>query len=472
MSFLIWDIGLLVIFVILVSIFLFKRRKELVREGFLLLYKTKWGIKLINNFGKKHEKLLNVLSYISVGTGFILMGLMIFLFGKVVWTYIFESEIVSLIKIPPIMPLLPYVPQIFKLNYLPAFYFIYWVIILAIIAISHEFSHGIFAINKKVKIKRTGFGFFPYFLPVFLAAFVELDEKKMEKKKIFSQMAVLSAGTFANVICGILFLIVLVSFFSLAYSPSGIVYDTYMYSAVGFAGISSINNISVQNADYNLILNAMEEEKINEIIANGEKYLATKKFIESQTESEEYILFYNDAPAIKSGLGNTILEINGIEINSYEKLGEEILKYSAGEKITITTLENNSEKNYEITLEENPEIKDTPYLGIGFFVRENSGSLSKIISLIKNPNIYYEEKFNGADIIYNLLWWLVLISFSVALVNMLPVGIFDGGRFFYLTILAITKSEKKAKKAFSFMTYLFLGLVLVTMIFWGINLFR
>jgi len=71
-----------------------------------------------------------------------------------------------------------------------------------------NFSHGIFSINKKVKVKSTGFGFFPFFLPVFLAAFVELDEKNMEKKKPLSQMAVLSAGTFANVITGILFFII------------------------------------------------------------------------------------------------------------------------------------------------------------------------------------------------------------------------------------------------------------------------
>ena len=39
-----------------------------------------------------------------------------------------------------------------------------------------------FAVYNKIKVKTTGFGFFPFFLPVFLAAFVELDEKKMAKK--------------------------------------------------------------------------------------------------------------------------------------------------------------------------------------------------------------------------------------------------------------------------------------------------
>jgi len=470
MSFIIYDIILLIIFAIFVSAFLYRRRENIKKEGFLLLYKTNWGVRLIERIGKKYEKLLNFLSYVSVIVGFILMGAMVYLFGKVVWIYVFKTQVVG--NIPPIMPLLPYIPQLLGLD-LPAFYFIYWIVIIAIVAISHEVAHGIFAVNKNVKIKTTGFGFFPYFLPVFLAAFVELDEKKMEKKKIFPQMAILSAGTFANVIVGILFLIILIFFFSLAFSPSGVVYDTYMYSAIGLAGISSVNNFSIQNASYETILNSVSEDGINEVIVNGEKYFVTKSFIESQTENSEYIFLYEDAPAVRAGLGNTLLKINGVTIDSRKKLAEEILKYSPEEKVIITTLENDSLKDYEITFDESSE--GDAYLGIGFIVSESSGILGsamKIISSFKDSSLYYKQNFDGAEIIYNLLWWLVLISFSVALMNMLPVGIFDGGRFFYLAILAITKSKVKAKKMFSLMTYLFLFLLLVIMVFWGINLFR
>jgi membrane-associated protease RseP (regulator of RpoE activity) len=55
---------------------------------------------------------------------------------------------------------------------------------------------------------------------------------------------------------------------------------------------------------------------------------------------------------------------------------------------------------------------------------------------------------------------------------MLPVGIFDGGRFFYLAILGITKKEEVAKKTFKAVTYLFLFLLLIIMVFWGIGLFK
>ena len=70
-----------------------------------------------------------------------------------------------------------------------------------------------------------------------------------------------------------------------------------------------------------------------------------------------------------------------------------------------------------------------------------------------------------------LLWWLILISISVALVNMLPMGLFDGGRFFYLTILAITGKETWAKNSFKWITYFFLLGLLIVMAFWAYAIF-
>lgn len=475
MDFTIYDIILLVTFVVFTSIFLYRRRKNLKKEGLLVLYKTSLGMKIIKRIGEKYKRLLNVLSYVSIVLGFFLMGAMIYLFGKLVWTYIFQSEIVQMVKIPPIMPLLPYLPQIFKLSFLPPFYFIYWIVIIAVVAISHEFSHGIFAANKGVKIKSTGFGFFPYFLPVFLAAFVELDEKKMEKKKISSQMAILSAGTFANVLVGILFFGILILFFSLAYTPSGVVYDTYTYSIVGIANISAINNILISSPTYEKILGLSNEEGFNEVKANGAGYLFTKEILEKQKGDKGYLILYDDAPAINANLSSIIVKINGVSVASKEKMSEELLKYSPGEKVIITTLEEGAFFDHEITLEKNPINKTLPYLGIGFRDKISSGVLGKMIGIFssfKDTNIYYKSNFGAAEFIYDLLWWLVLISFSVALVNMLPVGIFDGGRFFYLAMLAITKSQVKAKKIFSVLTYLFLFLLGIIMIFWAINLFK
>jgi membrane-associated protease RseP (regulator of RpoE activity) len=475
MNFTVYDIALLVIFVVFTSVFLYRRRKNLKREGLLFLYKTEWGIKIINRIGNKYKKTLTVLGYVSIGLGFLLMLTMLYVFGKMVWLYVFNGDIIRLIKIPPIMPLIPYLPQLFKLNFLPPFYFTYWILIIAIVAIAHEFSHGIFAANKKVKIKSTGFGFFPFFLPVFLAAFVELDEKEMEKKKITSQMAVLSAGTFANILVAILFLGILFIFFYLSFAPSGVIFDTYTYSVVGIATISSVNNVGISNATYGNILALTKNTALSEVKTDNGVYWTTENFLEQQTGSSGYLFLYDDAPAIKTNLSSTIIKIHGVKIESREQLGKELLKYHPGDKIIVTTLLDGADRDYEIILGKNPLNSSLPYLGIGFYNQKSSGILGGIMdvfSLFKDPNIYYQQNFGAAEFIYDLLWWLILISFSVALVNMLPVGIFDGGRFFFLMMLALTKSKDKAKKIFSIVTYLFLFLLAVIMVFWAIGIFK
>ncbi len=477
MNFTTYDIILLAIFVVFTSVFLYTHRKNLKREGLLFLYKTGFGIRIINKIGNKYKKTLNVLGYFSIVLGFLLMAGMLYLFGKMVWLYVFNAPLIRMIKVPPITPLLPYIPQIFKLNFLPPFYFIYWIVIIAIVAITHEFSHGIFAANKKVKIKSTGFGFFPFFLPVLLAAFVELDEKQMAKKKISSQMAILSAGTFANILTAAFFFGVLILFFSLSFAPSGVIFDSYTYSAVNTSNIISVNNISVDNATYQQIFNLVNssDKAMNKVKTENMDYFATVSFLQQQKGTDGYMLLYDDAPAIKANLSKVILKIDGADVTSKEKLAEELLKHSPGDKVIITSLVDGANKDYEITLGQNPSNKNLSYLGIGFLNRQNSGILGSIISTItsfKDSSVYYKANFQAAEFIYNLLWWLVLICFSVALVNMLPVGIFDGGRFFFLAILAITKSQEKAKKTFAFVTYLFLFLLFVIMAFWAFSFIK
>ncbi|MBI2043470.1 site-2 protease family protein [Candidatus Pacearchaeota archaeon] len=470
----VYDVTFLVVFAAFVSYFLYTRRHNLKREGLLFLYKAGWGIKLIDKVGNRYKKTLGILSYLSIITGYILMVAMFYLLGKIVYLYVAFPAIVREIKIPPITPLIPYLPQVFQLDFLPPFYFTYWIVIIAIIAISHEFSHGIFAAYDKIKIKSTGFGFFPFFLPIFLAAFVELDEKNMAKKKIKSQLAILSAGTFANVLTAVLFFGVLWIFFTSAFAPSGIIFDTYPYASIAISSITSVNGIPVNNPNNDAVLGLMNDEGLNKMEA-GKDFVTTKKFFEEQKNNGQIIVYY-DAPAINAELERIILKINGKETTSIDSIEKEILNHAPGDKITLTLLNKDGESyDKDIVLGENPGENGKAWLGIGFTQQRTSGVLGKIylaLSSFKKQGIYYEPKFDGISVfIYNLLWWLVLISISVALVNMLPVGIFDGGRFFYLTILGLTKNEKKAKSLFSLMTYFILFLVFVLMIFWAVSFF-
>ena len=473
MNLAVYDLTLLGIFVIFLAVFLSRKKKNIQKQGLLLLYRTTWGIKLINNVGRKYKKLLEKLSYVSIGMGYLLMVCMVYLFGKIVYIYITNLQLVRAIAIPPIMPLIPYIDKIVPNLGLPPFYFTYWIIIIAIIAIPHEFAHGIFASLKKVRIKKTGFGFFPFFLPVFLAAFVELDEKNMEKKSKFSQMAILSAGTFANVLTAIFFFIIMWLFFSLSFAPTGIIFNDYAYDIVEIAGITMVNGMSITNTTYEKISDLTNDEGLNKIQAGNRSYVATKEFLDAQGEIYNYTFLYYDSPAINADLDGAITNINDVKITSFEVFLNELSKYSPGDEIIVKTIIGEEIKEYKIELGENPNEEGPGYLGVGFIDTSRSGIMGKIINFIsfKKLNIHYESKFEVAWFIYHLLWWLVLISFSVALINMLPVGIFDGGRFFYLTILALTKSKKKAEKTFKFVTWFFLFLLLVLMVFWAISFF-
>jgi len=474
MNFIVIDISLLIIFVIFISFFLYTKRKNLKKEGLLFLYKTTWGMKLIDRIGKKYTKTLKVLSYVSIGIGYILMASMIYLFGKIIYIYFAYPAIVKAIKIPPITPLIPYLPQAFKLDFLPPFYFVYWIIILAIIAITHEFAHGIFMRRYNIKIKSTGFGFFPFFFPIFLAAFVEQDEKSMKKSSPFKQMAVLAAGTFANVLTAILFFVVIWIFFTAAFVPAGAEFNSYSYSAVGLYGIISVNNISIENATYEKILDLSKGEGLNEIKTLEKTYLINKLGLEEQKKIGNYLILYDDSPAIRNEIDGAIIKINEISINDWDSFGEEISKYSPGENITITTKKDDLIKDYKITLGENPENSEKAWVGVGYVEQKRSGLIGRIVNTLssfKKDYIYYEPKFEAGLFIYDLLWWLVLISISVALMNMLPMGIFDGGRFFYLTILSLTKSKKKAELWFKISTNFLLFLFLLLMVLWGVSFF-
>jgi hypothetical protein len=127
MGLIIIDLILLVIFLAFASFFLWKNKKNLKAEGSLLLYRTKLGMKIINNLGNKHRKFIKKMGYVSIVVGWILMVAMIFLIIQTVYLYL-TTAISTQIKAPPIMPLIPYFPQLFGLESIfPPFYFIYFI---------------------------------------------------------------------------------------------------------------------------------------------------------------------------------------------------------------------------------------------------------------------------------------------------------------------------------------------------------
>ncbi len=484
MKFFYYDLVFLVAFCLFLIIFLYKRRKNLKREWLMYLYKTKVGIKFIDFIGTKYKKTLRVLRYFSLIIGYALMVSMIFLFIKVVYTYIFQAkEIVNVISAPPIMPLIPYFPQIFGVQSLfPPFYFTYFILSILVVAVVHEFSHGIFARFAGIKIKSTGFAF----LGPLVGAFVEPDEKQMLKKSKFTQMSILSAGVFANIITALIFILIAWIFLSMAFTQSGAIFSNYVVDGLNVSSIVAVGNYSIENLNAEKFSNLIENNKIeNDLIIqfNEEKINLTKikteekdyftnlEVLKKQLESgSELIGAYGDYPAISAGLKGTVIEFNNVEIKNQEDFSGEIARYKPGDEVNIKTRAEGEILSYDIKLGEY-DNQGKAFLGVSSSNIDSlsyRGILIKFFNSFKDPSVEYTPKFNSNFVIFirDLLWWIIIINVLVALFNMLPAGFLDGGRFFYLTVLAITKSEKTAKKISKGVVYVILLMVLIIMGAW------
>ena len=193
-----YDLLLLVLFYIfLLIIFRLYRNKFEVQWKVFALYKTKIGIRLMDKIAKKFPKSLNFFGYISVIIGFIGMVVTFIFILYETYKYLFipKSEVA----------LAPLIPGVTISDKLPALSFWHWIIAILIVAIIHEFSHGVYARLRNIKINSSGFAF----LGPILAAFVEPDEKELKRKKTKDQLFVFSAGPFSNIVLALLVLIIM-----------------------------------------------------------------------------------------------------------------------------------------------------------------------------------------------------------------------------------------------------------------------
>ncbi|MBR9692993.1 hypothetical protein GOV07_03630 [Candidatus Woesearchaeota archaeon] len=162
---------------------------------FIGLYRTKVGLKLMERLGK-HERFFKVFGYIGVIVGFIGMLLITILIFKGVYDFFFIPE-----APPTVYPALPgiSVPGIGKIPLVTG-----WIALFIVIVI-HEFSHGVVSRAHKIPVKSSGLVVFG---PLG-GAFVEPDEKKLQKSSAWTRQSVFAAGPFSNIVSGLLFFLII-----------------------------------------------------------------------------------------------------------------------------------------------------------------------------------------------------------------------------------------------------------------------
>lgn len=492
-SFIVFDIIFLVLFAVVAILFLVKNKQNVKRHGIMFLYRSRFGLKFIENFAKKFAPILRPAQYLIIGLGYLLMIAVSYLLVISAWNYITSDVIARTIRAPPIAPLIPYFPRLFGLeSFFPPLFFTVFIVALAIVGISHEFSHGILARLNKIRVKKTGVILLG---PFIMGAFVEPDEKQMEKAPKFAQLSILAAGTFANIVMTILFGLILWGFFAATFSPAGVNFNAYpiaqinesMITFIGNQPVTSVedipslleedtNTITVRDAVLHRITvdpggYALSAGDFSPISAEPQIFLAPKQTLLGAAENDAVVLLiaFQNLPAVNAGVQSPIVEINGEPIKSRDDLGIELEKYEPGETITITSLDDDGERNTnEVTL---ADREGEPFLGIAFIDTSGGGFVGLIraaVFKVKDPLVYYAPNVYAdfTMFIYDTLWWIVFINLIVAFFNMLPVAFLDGGRFWYLTVWGITGKEKIGKWAFAFTTWAVVAILIAMMWQW------
>ncbi len=218
-----------VIFVLFLVFFIIKKRKNIVLQKilfpflYLVLYRSNFGIKFINRFAKKYREWIIFFGYCCVGIGIVGMVFISINIILMIWTLITAP-----VSQPGVALVLPFtnVPGIGYLS------FFHWIIAIFVLAIVHEFSHGIVAKAHGLPIKSSGFAFFALLAPIIPAAFVEPDEKKLSKSKDIVQYSIFSAGPIINILLALLILIAM----PYVISPSKLApFESTITEPVGFS---------------------------------------------------------------------------------------------------------------------------------------------------------------------------------------------------------------------------------------------
>jgi membrane-associated protease RseP (regulator of RpoE activity) len=134
----------------------------------------------------------------GIVTGVGSMAYIFYLLTKNLLNLTFRTE--QAVSIQPIIPL-PGIGVTFET-------FPYLVLALSIVVVSHELAHGIASLADHIPLKSTG-AFYAHFL---MGGFVEPDEGKLNAAKDVTKLRVFAAGSFTNIVLGILCIVLLANF--------------------------------------------------------------------------------------------------------------------------------------------------------------------------------------------------------------------------------------------------------------------
>ncbi len=209
----------MLVFILLLLGFFWYDRKNVERQSIIFLRKTERGKRFLTNLGRRFPRLWWVYGNMAVTVGFAAsVFISVFLFITLSQSLVADTQAPLALVLPSPTSELVQGPGFFGVP------FWYWIISIFLLILVHEGSHGIMAARERVRIKHLGWGA----LAVIPLAFVEPDEKQLQKEKTTKQLRVFAAGSFGNFMLAGLAAAIILSSLPAFYEPAGVGFSGFM----------------------------------------------------------------------------------------------------------------------------------------------------------------------------------------------------------------------------------------------------
>ena len=269
-----------ILFYSLVFLIVYINRKKFEVHGKLVyLYRTKIGISLMNFMAEKARRLVKLLGYFGIMIGFIGMILTFILILSLTYKLLMNEPGAG--GASPVIPGLPIAGTGLVFPLITG-----WIVLFIIILV-HEFSHGVVASAYKIRIKNSGLAFFG---PI-LGAFVEPNEKALARQKDLVQHSVFAAGPFSNFLTVIVAMLIIWALLNPITNILSIPTGVIIYSQPGLpAEKAGIENGTVITGIYGGSVNTVED--FRKAMAN----IGPNKNIELRSDDNIYPVTTTESP--------------------------------------------------------------------------------------------------------------------------------------------------------------------------------
>lgn len=177
-----------------------EKLKSLKLYPLAFVLKSEKLVKIFDRITSSSPLFWRTVSNIGLAVGFGLMGFAVFFLTKNIGVYLFAPKQVGVQNI--VIPLI--IGVTIRFEHLP-----YMLLALAAVLITHEGMHGLVARLEKIKLKSTGI----FLAFIFPGGFVEPDEEEFKKAPPRARARVAAAGSFANVVVGVLVILLMMGIF-------------------------------------------------------------------------------------------------------------------------------------------------------------------------------------------------------------------------------------------------------------------